>query len=106
MDDEWKDWVEKVDKNTGETYWYNTKTGATEWTSFVDEDGDGWDDRYAPFHEEDWDTHVDPNSGSTYYVNKMTGETQWADFVDSFSTDGTSLKRIVFIVTLLQSTIN
>ena len=83
MDDEWKDWVEKVDKNTGETYWYNTKTGATEWTTFVDADGDGWDDRYAPFHEEDWETHTDPNSGSTYYVNKKTGETQWADFVDA-----------------------
>ena len=41
MDDEWKDWVEKVDKNSGESYWYNTKTGATEWTTFKDEDGDG-----------------------------------------------------------------
>ena len=45
--------------------------------------GDGFDDRWNPYHEEDWETHVDPNSGSEYYVNKKTGETQWGDFVDA-----------------------
>ena len=61
----------------------NTLTGATEWKSFVDEDGDGIDDRWDPIHNDDWLEKVDPNTGDTYYYNKKTGVTQWKDFVDA-----------------------
>jgi hypothetical protein len=73
--------VLKKDASTGQEYWYNNKTGATEWSDFVDEDGDGVDDRWEPVHEDDW-LEKTTADGQVYYYNKTTGVTQWKDFVD------------------------
>ena len=68
------EWVEKTDRATGKKYFYNKVTGATEWKDFVDADGDGFDDRWAPEHAEDWKEVVDPNTGDVYRLNEKTGE--------------------------------
>jgi len=78
---EWADWIQKTDASSGQEYWYNTKTGATEWSDFVDEDGDGVDDRWEPVHEDDW-LEKSTADGQVYYYNKTTGVTQWKDMVD------------------------
>ena len=76
------DWIEKTEESTGNKYWYNKHTGATEWSDFVDEDGDGIDDRFDPVHDDDWDERQTAD-GQIYYYNKTTGVTQWKDFVDA-----------------------
>lgn len=79
---EWADWVKKTDPQSGNDYWYNNRTGATEWCDFIDEDGDGVDDRWDPIHGDDWEERVTAD-GQEYYYNKATGVTQWKDFVDA-----------------------
>ena len=78
---EWAEWIKKTDAQSGNDYWYNKNTGATEWCDFVDEDGDGVDDRWDPIHGEDWEERATAD-GQVYYYNKSTGVTQWKDFVD------------------------
>ena len=70
------DWQAVVDPSSGDTYYYNSRTGQTQWESpFVSSTP-------APksSHKggaDDWQVVVDKTSGDTYYYNKSTGKTQW-----------------------------
>lgn len=54
---------ERLDENTGRTYFYNTLTGESKWTL---------DDDLPP----GWSAALDPTSKLTYYYN-VEGETRW-----------------------------
>jgi len=60
-------WKETVDATSGRTYYYNTETGATQWTN-PDTNSD----------TEKWQSTTDATTGKTYLFNTLTGETKWA----------------------------
>jgi hypothetical protein len=47
--------------------------------AFVDEDGDGIDDRVQGAAQDAWEEYTDEESGRVYYYNTLTGETVWGD---------------------------
>ena len=56
-------WLEKVDPNSGKTYYYNKKTNETSWVK--------------PGTGNEWIESTDPNTGKTCYINMLTRKTQW-----------------------------
>ena len=74
--DEASDWTEKVDKRSGQTYYVNRKTRASQWTTpdallrkqTAEARGEA---------ASDWIQKTDPKSGKAYYVNIKTKHRQW-----------------------------
>lgn len=71
---EWAEWIKKTDAQSGNDYWYNKNTGATEWCDFVDEDGDGVDDRWDPVADDDWEQRLGADGYTMMWYNLKTGE--------------------------------
>ena len=84
------DWQAVVDPSSGDTYYYNSRTGQTQWESpFVSSAPAPTSSQTAPTSSQtvptssqkgssdDWQAVVDKSSGDTYYYNKSTGKTQW-----------------------------
>jgi len=79
------DWAEHVDAQTGNRFYFNTKTGESSWTkpasmsqsaepALVKAD----ETPKAAANVEEWTEHVDAQSGRTFYYNVATGETSWS----------------------------
>ncbi len=92
------DWVETTDATTGQSYYFNAKTGVTSWEK---PSSVGEVQQQAPASEQsgDWAEAVEPSSGQIYYYNSKTGETSWekpavlmgsAEMVHDTSTDPTT----------------
>ena len=86
-----QDW-EEVDDGEGNTYFYNHKTGVSQWerpflllsvlAAFKTADGDSNDNSNAEAVAEESEEHpeweeVDDGEGNKYYYNKVTGESRW-----------------------------
>lgn len=69
-------WLERVDRVSGKTYYFNRDTRETSWVKpsteprVVSEPSEG-------DVASDWVEKVDPSSGKPYYYNRTTKETSW-----------------------------
>jgi Calpain family cysteine protease/WW domain len=57
-------WTEHVDPSTGNTYYANAETGATQW-------------HFPAKLPKGWGAMNDPASGRVYYIDERTGQTSW-----------------------------
>jgi hypothetical protein len=99
------DWIEAVDPQTGQVYYYNSATGETSWelpldtpavadlpvepsdenvvesncvhAQIPDTDAAKTEDNLAESLPDGWERVVDENSGDVFYYNESTGETAW-----------------------------
>ena len=89
------DWEAIVEDESGDTFYYNPKTGETQWDLPVRRDDDG--QKSVPARSaktprgfransgftadddipEPWEAVVEVESGDTYYYNKKTQEVTW-----------------------------
>ena len=70
------EWNSVVDPSSGDTYYYNSRTGQTQWESpFVS--STPATQSLKNERSDEWQSVIDPSSGETYYFNKSTGKTQW-----------------------------
>jgi len=83
-------WITAVDQASGQTYYYNEQTGATQWDAPA-EMGSTPQAAAAP---SGWISAVDEASGQTYYYNEQTGATQWEPPVGMGNTPAQVLWRI------------
>ena len=63
------EWKEMTDPESGNVFYYNSKSGEKSWTK-PDADNDDCGD-------DEWMEMTDPNSGHVFYCNKKTGEKSW-----------------------------
>lgn len=68
-------WIESVDQQSGDTYYYNDETGESSWDPPPGFEVGGVAPQGAMTGG--WVTLVDEGSGQNYYFNEQTGETQW-----------------------------
>ncbi|URD72506.1 WW domain [Musa troglodytarum] len=69
-------WVEAKDPATGSSYFYNEKTGESQW-EHPSANGTCKLDSLRPSLPEDWVEATDDSTGQTYYYNRKTCISQW-----------------------------
>ncbi|KMZ62994.1 hypothetical protein ZOSMA_42G00350 [Zostera marina] len=69
-------WAETKDPTSGSTYFYNKKTGITQWER-PSENGNVIFSPVLPKLLEGWEEALDASTGQAYYYNKITNATQW-----------------------------
>jgi chemotaxis protein histidine kinase CheA len=84
------EWAEAVDEDSGDTYYYNVKTGETTWDKpeGYGSDGEGTvdDENNNSMEEDDADNSDEGNNNETYIV---IDETEAKAYFDGFDTEGT-----------------
>lgn len=70
------DWVEARDPNSGSSYYYNTKTGQTQWGHPSELATYQQPTTFSPLPQ-DWQEALDDSTGQRYYYNTKTNMTQW-----------------------------
>jgi len=99
-------WIEKIDENSGKTFYYHSESNETTWEkplqrqkqAGIDDNsmnisaGNDFDSNNlpTPFSEdgsidnqnEEWVEELDQSSGKPYYLNKRTNETTWERPID------------------------
>lgn len=69
------DWVEAKDPSSGASYYYNAKTGQTQWELPREVSNS---QHVTTLHlPDDWEEAIDNLSGQKYYYNRRTNVTQW-----------------------------
>ena len=68
-----KEWVQVIDEESGNPYWYDRATQTTRWDNPMDGHHRGATNTSL---EDGW-TRAHTGSGEQYYVEKGTGETSW-----------------------------
>ncbi|KMZ72264.1 hypothetical protein ZOSMA_1694G00010 [Zostera marina] len=68
--------AETKDPTSGSTYFYNKKTGITQWER-PSENGNVIFSPVLPKLLEGWEEALDASTGQAYYYNKITNATQW-----------------------------
>jgi hypothetical protein len=58
-------WISKISKSTGKTYYQHKRTGASVWE--IPENNSSYD----------WEPKISQSTGKRYWVNKKTGESSW-----------------------------
>ena len=70
------EWQAVRDPSSGDTYYYNSRTGQTQWEPPTISKPTPPSNTVVASNE-NWQAVTDPSSGDTYYFNKITGKTQW-----------------------------
>ncbi|ONK81708.1 uncharacterized protein A4U43_C01F32070 [Asparagus officinalis] len=70
------DWVEAKDPASGSSYFYNEKTGQTQW-EYPGETACSQQNTPSSSLPEDWEEAVDDSTGQKYYYNTKTNVSQW-----------------------------
>lgn len=69
-------WVEAKDLTCGSSYYYNAKTGQSQWEHPGEIASSQQTTAYARLPE-DWEEAVDDSTGQKYYYNRKTNVSQW-----------------------------
>lgn len=70
------DWVEAKDPASGSSYFYNAKTGQSQW-EHPGETASSKETTASTLLPEDWEEAVDDSTGQKYYYNRKTNVSQW-----------------------------
>ena len=66
--------MEQIDQQTGQAYYYNERTGESQWEAPY---GMGGGASHGGASQDGWVTQIDQESGQMFYYNEHTGASQW-----------------------------